>query len=151
MKNNYLLKVKLLCYGSVAISVILAILFETDVLPMGFLRPQTVIEFVVTYVMEFIAITFVWLSLRLLKFKSLQQWIIAENSKQTTRYSLFSMGRMALNCLPLLLNVVFYYLFVNTTFSGLIAIHLVALMFMLPNKKRMESELQWIASQQQHS
>ena len=118
---------------------------------MGFFKPQTVIEFVVTYVMEFIAITFVWLSLRLLKFKSLQQWIIAENSKQTTRYSLFSMGRMALNCLPLLLNVVFYYLFVNTTFSGLVAIHLVALMFMLPNKKRMESELQWIASQQQHS
>ena len=147
MKNNHLLKVKLLCYGSVAISVILAILFETDVLPMGFFKPQTVVEFVVTYVMEFIAITFVWLSLRLLKFKSLQQWIIAENSKQTTRYSLFSMGRMSLNWLPF----VFYYLFVNTTFSGLVAIHLVALMFMLPNQNKMESELQWIVSQQQHS
>ena len=107
-KNIYL---NILFYSNILIALVLFILFESNILLEGGWTEQPMKEFVVTYTMELLAIVFVWLSLRLLKFNQIQNWLFSDS-----------------------------YLFINTTFAGLSAIHLLALMFVFPSKDRFKND-----------
>ena len=130
-KNLYL---NILFYSNILIALVLFILFE------GGWTEQPMKEFVVTYTMELLAIVFVWLSLRLLKFNKIQNWLFSDSEKIESRYFLLASTRILAIGLPLILNVLFYYLFINTTFAGLSAIHLLALMFVFPSKDRLKND-----------
>ena len=127
-KNFYL---TILFYSNILIALVLFILFESNVLLEGDWTEQPMTEFVVTYTMELLSIVFVWLSLRLLKFNQIQKWLF---------YFLLALSRILAIGLPLILNVLFYYLFINTTFAGLSAIHLLVLMFVFPSKDRFQND-----------
>ena len=136
-KNIYL---NILFYSNILIALVLFILFESNILLEGGWTEQPMKEFVVTYTMELLAIVFVWLSLRLLKFNKIQNWLFSNSEKIESRYFLLASTRILAIGLPLILNVLFYYLFINTTFAGLSAIHLLALMFVFPSKDRLKND-----------
>ena len=135
-KNLYL---NILFYSNILIALVLFILFESNIIEGGWTE-QPLKEFVVTYTMELLAIVFVWLSLRLLKFNQIQNWLFSDSEKIESKYFLLASTRILAIGLPLILNVLFYYLFINTTFAGLSAIHLLALMFVFPSKDRFKND-----------
>ena len=84
-KNLYL---NILFYSNILIALVLFILFESNILLEGCWTEQPMKEFVVTYTMELLAIVFVWLSLRLLKFNKIQNWLFSDSEKIESRYFL---------------------------------------------------------------
>ena len=84
-KNIYL---NILFYSNILIALVLFILFESNILFEGGWTEQPMKEFVVTYTMELLAIVFVWLSLRLLKFNKIQNWLFSDSEKIESRYFL---------------------------------------------------------------
>jgi len=115
-KNIYL---NILFYSNILIALVLFILFESNILLEGGWTEQPMKEFVVTYTMELLAI---------------------DSEKIESKYFLLASTRILAIGLPLILNVFFYYLFINTTFAGLSAIHLLALMFVFPSKDRFKND-----------
>ena len=127
-------------YLSIVLAAGLALLFETNCLPTGEWSTQTTKEFLITYAMEAVAIGFTWLSLRMFKLKHVQGFLQGDVARGNRRYFALALVRLSLLCIPLLLDVVFYYLFMRVTFAGLAGIHLLSLFFVAPTRARFESE-----------
>ena len=115
--------------ANVGVAVVIAALYELDMLPSGMLagRPQD--EFLSTISMELITIVFIPVALRLFKTKDVEKRLEEGNIKAFRKWGLV---RILMITVPLVLNTLLYYSFMNTTFGYMALILLICLPFIYP-------------------
>lgn len=122
-----------------ALSVCLVVLYENDVLPCGTLSSQPQTEFLLTTFMELLTLAAVYLALRLFKFERV-------HCDLTTRKhaALLPWGslRLSLLLIPMTVNTLLYYMFMNTTFGYMAIIQALCLPFVYPSQGRCLSEVE---------
>ena len=115
--------------ANVGVAVVIAALYELDFLPSGMMagRPQD--EFLSTISMELITIVFIPVALRLFKTKDVEKRLEEGNIKAFRKWGLV---RILMITVPLVLNTLLYYSFMNTTFGYMALILLICLPFIYP-------------------
>ena len=121
----------------IGITVVLVVLFETDVLPSGLMATEKQTEFLLTTLMELLTLASVYMALRLFKFDKVHQELVTRKAGGLRRWGLI---RLAILLLPMPLNTVLYYLFMNTTFGYMAIILAICLPFVYPSEARCEAE-----------
>ena len=124
-------------FSMIGITVVLVVLFETDVLPSGLMATEKQTEFLLTTLMELLTLASVYMALRLFKFEKVHQDLVTRKADGLRRWGLI---RLAILLLPMPLNTVLYYLFMNTTFGYMAIILAVCLPFVYPSEARCEAE-----------
>lgn len=119
--------------ANVGVAVVIAALYELDILPSGMLagRPQD--EFLSTISMELITIVFIPVALRLFKTKDVEKRLEEGNIKAFRKWGLV---RILMITIPLVLNTLLYYSFMNTTFGYMALILLICLPFIYPASRK---------------
>ena len=124
-------------FSMIGITVVLVVLFETDVLPSGVMATEKQTEFLLTTLMELLTLASVYMALRLFKFDKVHQELVTRKAGGLRRWGLI---RLAILLLPMPLNTVLYYLFMNTTFGYMAIILAICLPFVYPSEARCEAE-----------
>ena len=119
--------------ANVGVAVVIAALYELDIQPSGILagRPQD--EFLSTISMELITIVFIPVALRLFKTKDVEKRLEEGNIKAFRKWGLL---RILMITVPLVLNTLLYYSFMNTTFGYMALILLICLPFIYPASRK---------------
>ena len=119
--------------ANVGVAVVIAALYELDILPSGMLagRPQD--EFLSIISMELITIVFIPVALRLFKTKDVEKRLEEGNIKAFRKWGLL---RILMITVPLVLNTLLYYSFMNTTFGYMALILLICLPFIYPASRK---------------
>ena len=119
--------------ASVGIAVVVAALYELDILPSGVLayRPQD--EFLCTIAMELVTIVFIPIALRLFKTKDVDRRLDEGDIKT---FKTWSIVRILMITVPLLMNTLLYYIFMNTAFGYMALILLICLPFIYPATRK---------------
>ena len=119
--------------ANVGVAVVIAALYELDILPSGMLagRPQD--EFLSTISMELITIVFIPVALRLFKTKDVEKRLEEGDIKAFRKWGLV---RILMITVPLVLNTSLYYSFMNTTFGYMALILLICLPFIYPASRK---------------
>lgn len=121
----------------VGVSLLTAVLFETDLLPCGFLKGvDTSSEFVAATFMELLTLCFIPVALRLFKFQ-----FVANSLTSASSMLRWASIRMLMLCLPMVANTLLYYMYMNVAFGYMAIILLLCLAFVLPTKSRCEQEI----------
>ena len=119
--------------ANVGVAVVIAALYELDILPSGMFtgRPQD--EFLSTISMELITIVFIPVALRLFKTKDVEKRLEEGNIKAFRKWGLLMILMITV---PLVLNTLLYYSFMNTTFGYMALILLICLPFIYPASRK---------------
>ena len=119
--------------ANVGLAVMVAALYELDILPSGMMagRPQD--EFLSTISMELITIVFIPVALRLFKTKDVEKRLEEGNIIAFRKWGLV---RILMITVPLVLNTLLYYSFMNTTFGYMALILLICLPFIYPAARK---------------
>ena len=119
--------------ANVGVAVVIAAFYELDILPSGMLagRPQD--EFLSTISMELITIVFIPVALRLFKTKDVEKRLEEGNIKAFRKWGLV---RILMITVPIVLNTLLYYSFMNTTFGYMALILLICLPFIYPASRK---------------
>ena len=119
--------------ANVGVAVVIAALYELDILPSGMMtgRPQD--EFLSTISMELITIVFIPVALRLFKTKDVEKRLEEGDIKAFRKWGLL---RILMITVPLVLNTLLYYSFMNTTFGYMALILLICLPFIYPAARK---------------
>lgn len=124
--------------ASVAVALVMVVLFETETLLPGVLPGEGNAAFLCLSAMEIITICMLPLALRLFKIKRVGADLAAGRERAL---ALWGSVRMMMMCLPLVANVLMYYLFdLKPAFFYMAVICLIALVFVYPSKDRCLSE-----------
>lgn len=121
--------------AAVTVAAAVAVVYETEMLcPGGYAGEDFVqVQFVLTAAMELLTVVCIPLALRL--FKMLGRKV--HDAATLRRYGLL---RLAMLVVPLWLNTILYYLFMNAAFGYMAIIILIAMSFVFPTKDRCRSE-----------
>ena len=119
--------------ASVGIAVVVAALYELDILPSGVLADRPQDEFLCTIAMELVTIVFIPIALRLFKTKDVERRLDEGDIKT---FKTWSIVRILMITVPLLMNTLLYYIFMNTTFGYMALILLICLPFIYPATKK---------------
>ena len=122
-----------LFWGTVAVPLLIATVYECDVLPTGVFAGKAQEEFLAVIIMELLTIVMIPLALRLFKAKDVERKV-AEGDTLALR--IWGALRILMITVPLLLNTIGYYLFMNTTFGYMALILLICLPFVYTSPKK---------------
>ena len=126
---------------TVAVFIVLIVigLYETDILLVGALcNGNKEQEFIVTTILQILTICNIPLALRLFKFEGIKKII---NKKREKGHFHMASLRISLLTLPMIANIICYYLYMNVAFLYLTIILAISLVFIIPTKDRCDSEL----------
>lgn len=119
--------------GTVAVPLLIATVYECDVLPTGVFAGKAQEEFLVVIIMELLTIVMIPLALRLFKAKDVERNVAEGDTLALRRWGAL---RILMITVPLLLNTIGYYLFMNTTFGYMALILLICLPFVYTSPKK---------------
>ncbi|MCI6082225.1 MAG: hypothetical protein MR724_11840 [Prevotella sp.] len=119
--------------ANVGVAVVIAALYELDILPSGMFTGRAQDEFLSTISMELITIVFIPVALRLFKTKDVEKRLEEGNIKAFRKWGLL---RILMITVPLVLNTLLYYSFMNTTFGYMALILLICLPFIYPASRK---------------
>lgn len=119
--------------ASVGIAVVVAALYELDILPSGVLADRPQDEFLCTIAMELVTIVFIPIALRLFKTKDVEKRL---DEGDIRTFKTWSIVRILMITVPLLMNTLLYYIFMNTTFGYMALILLICLPFIYPATRK---------------
>ena len=120
----------------VTLAAVVIALFETHLLADGLLAgkdPNR--EFVVLSVMELLTICIIPVALRLFRFNAVGRRLASPHGLLR-----FGMLRLLMLCVPMLVNAVLYYLYMNVAFGYMGIILFLCMAFVVPTKERCEAE-----------
>ena len=123
--------------GLLALTLIVVVLYETDILSAGRNALDKNAEFMQLTIMELATLGCVVLALRLFKFKEIHQSLINDKAPALLKFGMF---RLMLLELPMLSNTLFYYMYMNTAFGYMAIILLICLPFVVPTMNRCIAE-----------
>ena len=118
-------------------ALVIIVLFETDVLPAGVKADDKQSEFVLTALMEIISLGAAFMGLRLFKFKAIHNDLVSR--KETAMWK-WGMTRLLILEAPMVINTLFYYIYMNTTFGYMGIMLLLCLPFVFPSLSRCLAE-----------
>lgn len=124
--------------GSIILAAGTVVLYETQIILEGGLAGDVQGEFLTATVMELLTICSIPLALRLFKFRKVRSIIEKEKEDGLFRMALI---RMALICLPMLVNTLLYYLYMAPAFGYMAMVGFISMAFITPTVKRCDSEL----------
>lgn len=122
-----------LFWGTVAVPLLIATVYECDVLPTGVFAGKAQEEFLAVIIMELLTIVMIPLALRLFKAKDVERKVAEGDTLALRRWGAL---RILMITVPLLLNTIGYYLFMNTTFGYMALILLICLPFVYTSPKK---------------
>ena len=119
--------------ASVGIAVVVAALYELDILPSGVLADRPQDEFLCTIAMELVTIVFIPIAFRTPKPKDVDRRLDEGDIKT---FKTWSIVRILMITVPLLMNTLLYYIFMNTTFGYMALILLICLPIIYPATRK---------------
>lgn len=131
-------KLTIVCLLFLALSIALVVLYETGTLESGLLADDKQSEFILTFIMELLSLGAAFLGLRLFKFASVHNELIARREPAMWKWGLI---RLLILEVPMLADTLLYYIYMNTTFGYLGIMLLLCLPFVFPSKSRCEDEV----------
>ena len=134
MKIETLLKTEF--YGSVLVVFALVALFESDVLPAGWLLDGKEADFLWATLMQLLTIGGIPLAFALIR-----------PGGGRGGYARRAVLRLSLLALPLVANTLLYYAFLNVAFGYLGIILFLSILFVRPTRQRFEKESAYFTSQ----
>lgn len=94
---------------SIAVGLVIVVLFENDLLPCGIMiSDDKSVEFVVATIMELLTICVIPVALKLFRFKRISKLLTSAEA-----LSKWGTIRLLMLCVPMIVNTVFYYMFMN--------------------------------------
>lgn len=121
----------------IGVSLLIVVLFESGLLPEGLLAGRGGSdEFVAATVMELLTLCAIPVALRLFRFRK-----VAEGLTSAEALLHWGMARMLMLCVPMVVNTLLYYIYMNVAFGYMGIILLLCLAFVCPTKSRCESEV----------
>lgn len=125
--------------ASIVVSLTMVLLYETNILLPGIKEELASQKFVVAVIMELVTVVFIPLALYLFKISFVSKSLVMRDGKtQLLRWGLI---RMAMLCIPMMLNTFFYYFFGLEVSFGYLAIILFLCLFMIyPSMNRCLAE-----------
>ena len=113
------------------------VIFENDLLPCGIMiSDDKSVEFVVATIMELLTICVIPVALKLFRFKRISKLLTSAEA-----LSKWGTIRLLMLCVPMIVNTVFYYMFMNVAFGYMGIIIFLCLFFVVPTKERCRSEI----------
>ena len=123
--------------ASIFLAAVVAILFECGMIVPGALSPNTQCVFVLTTVMQLLTIGSIPLALYLFRIPYIHRQLTANASNASSALLRWGSVRMLLLCVPMIVNVILYYLTSMTvSFAYLAVILAVSLAFIYPSEQR---------------
>ena len=124
--------------GILTAALFFVILFETDILESGIMAgADSQVEFAILTVMELLTIGCIPLALRLLKFKKIEADLQERHEEALLKWGVL---RLSMLEVPLILNTICYYLFLNASFGYMAIILLLCMAFVYPTKEKCNVE-----------
>ena len=118
-------------------AIVIVVLYEGELLETGMLTEDTSMEFVLTTLMELLSLAAIFVGLRMFKKKSIHDDL---TTRKAPALRFWGLVRLCIIGLPLSQNVLFYYLFMNTTFGYMAIIMALCLPFVYPTLNRCLTE-----------
>lgn len=143
MNTQNLLKIIFGCM--IGCSLIIAVLFEGNFLPSGILVGNSQQEFFCTLFMELLTICMIPLALRLIRSGS--KTVMRDQDALYIWYRKRAVQRVLMMGLPLFVNTLLYYLFMNVTFGYMALILLICMFFIIPTQARYLKEMGYYSVQ----
>jgi hypothetical protein len=122
----------------IIICAVLVVLFESDLLLSGGCTENKSLEFLVLSIMELITICLIPLSLRLFRFGKVRKALAEKKAEALISWGVLRLGLLSV---PMILNTLFYYLFMNVAFGYMAIILFLCLFFVVPTMDRCQSEV----------
>ena len=132
-------QLRTLFFCSIAVALIIVILFETELILPGSLALNTRQCFVVATIMELLTIVIIPFALRLFKFKKINSLLTDEDQRWENLLSYGSM-RILMLSVPMIVNTLCYYLFMSTAFAYLAIILFLCMFFVYPSVDKCVAE-----------
>ena len=126
-------KLRNLLIVTVAVPLLAAIVYECDVLPTGVFAGNAQEEVLAVIFMELLTIVMIPLALRLFKAKDVERKVEEGDTSALRKWGAL---RILMITVPLLLNTMGYYLYMNTTFGYMALILLICLPFVYISPKK---------------
>ena len=123
--------------AQIALALVIIVLFETYVLPVGVKADDKQSDFVMVALMEIISLGAAFLGLRLFKFKPIHDDLV---SRPETAMWKWGMSRLLILEVPMVINTLLYYIYMNTTFGYMGIMLLLCLPFVFPTLNRCLAE-----------
>lgn len=130
-------KLQLIFWIPIVLSAIIIILGELDIIPNGILANDKQVEFVIMSMMEILTIIAIPVALKLFKFKAIANKLASDTLLYFERWGIV---RLCLLNVPMVINLVCYYLFVGAGFGYLAIILFLSLFFVYPSLSRCYNE-----------
>ena len=130
-------KLQLIFWIPIVLSAIIIILGELDIIPNGILANDKQVEFVIMSMMEILTIIAIPVALKLFKFKAIANKLASDTLLHFERWGSV---RLCLLNVPMVINLVCYYLFVGAGFGYLSIILFLSLFFVYPSLSRCYNE-----------
>ena len=120
--------------SAIILSLFMVIVFENEWLLAGSNVGESKTEFYLTVIMEIVTVCVIPVALKLFKFRRVRHELVSENSsRKLLRWGLFRLGML---CLPMVVNTLLYYLFMNVAFGYMGIILCLCLFFIVPTMDR---------------
>ena len=120
-----------------AIALAIILLYETDILEAGVMEEQKQLEFILTAMMELISLGAAFMGLRLFKFKTVHNDLVNRQEPAMWKWGVI---RLLILEVPMVIDTLLYYIFMNTTFGYLAVMLLLCLPFVFPSVNRCLAE-----------
>lgn len=130
-------KLQLIFWIPIALSAIIIVLGELDIIPNGILANDKQVEFVIMSMMQILTIIAIPVALKLFKFKAIANKLTSDTLLHFERWGIV---RLCLLNVPMVINLVCYYLFVGAGFGYLAIILFLSLFFVYPSLSRCYNE-----------
>ena len=124
------LRMLFLC--SIAVALIIVLLYETEILLPGALALNNRLCFVVATIMELLTIAIIPFALRLFKFRKVNGKLTESEITRWDNLLKYGSVRILLLAIPMIINVVCYYLFTLTAFAYMAIILFLCMFFIYP-------------------
>ncbi len=130
-------KLQLIFWIPIALSAIIIVSGELDIIPNGILTNDKQVEFVIMSMMEILTIIAIPVALKLFKLKAIANKLASDTLLHFERWGIV---RLCLLNVPMVINLVCYYLFVGAGFGYLAIILFLSLFFVYPSLSRCYNE-----------
>lgn len=130
-------KLQLIFWIPIVLSAIIIVSGELDIIPNGILANDKQVEFVIMSMMEILTIIAIPVALKLFKFKAIANKLASDT---LLHFELWGIVRLCLLNVPMVINLVCYYLFVGAGFGYLSIILFLSLFFVYPSLSRCYNE-----------
>ena len=120
-----------------ALTLIVIVLYETNILETGIMAEEKQSEFILTALMELVSLGVAFLGLRLFKFKAVHNDLVSRQEPAMMKWGTIRLLTLEV---PMLADTLLYYIYMNTTFGYLAIMLLLCLPFVFPSLNRCLAE-----------